>query len=69
MATVWHIAPCIREMENARLSAGLLISPQVSVGYTVRQAQEGVTQPTPSTQPSGGLGNWFFTGNKYTPTL
>jgi hypothetical protein len=68
MAVVWHIAPGIREMENARLSAGLIIQ-AVSVGYTVRQAQEGVTQPTPITTPNGGLTNWYFTGSKYTPTL
>jgi len=68
MAVVLHIAPILREMENARLSAGLIIQP-VSAGYTVRQAQEGVTQPTPLTTPNGGLNYWYFTGSRYSPTL
>lgn len=70
MATVWHIAPGLREMENARLSAGLLgPSTQVSQGYVVRQLQEGVTEPTPVTTPNGGLSYWYFTGTRYSPTL
>lgn len=64
----WHIAPVIREMENARVSVGLLAS-QNSVGYTARLNQEGVTQPTPLTTPNSGLGNFWFANQKTTPTL
>ena len=64
----WHIAPIIREMENARVSVGLLSS-QNSVGYTVRNAVEGSTQPTPVTTPNGGIGNFWFANQKTTPTL
>ena len=64
----FHIAPLIREMENARVALGLLQNLN-SVGYTERAAQEGVTQPTPITTPNGGLGNFWFQNQKTTPTL
>jgi hypothetical protein len=64
----FHIAPIIREMENARVTLGLLQNLN-SVGYTVRNAAEGVSQPAPSTAPSGGIGNFWFLNQKTTPTL
>ena len=67
-AGVWHYAPGIREMENARVSAGN-IQNLASVGYTERKAAEGVSVPTPVTTAAGGLGNWIFLGSVYTPTL
>lgn len=63
-----HIAPLIREMDNARVTLGVLINLN-SVGYTERQAQEGVTQPTPLVTPNGGIGNFWFLNQKTTPTL
>lgn len=60
-----HIAPTLREMENAKASAGLIQTVN-SVGYTERQAQEGVTQPTPHVAWVNG---YYFVGTKYTPTL
>jgi hypothetical protein len=64
----FHIAPLIREMENARVSVGLLSSPN-STGYTQRVAQEGVTQPTPLVTPNGGIGNFWFANQKTAPAL
>jgi hypothetical protein len=64
----FHIAPLIRSMEEARIAVGLLPDSD-TVGYTERVAQEGVTQPTPSVTPAGGIGNFWFTGIKTTPTL
>lgn len=63
-----HIAPIIREMENARIALGLLQNLN-SIGYTERNAAEGVTQPTPVTTPNGGIGNFWFQNQKTTPTL
>jgi hypothetical protein len=67
----FHIAPLIRSMEEARQTVGLLPAGNGldTVGYTVRKAQEGVTQPTPIITPNGGIGNFWFTGVKTTPTL
>lgn len=74
-----YIAPLLREMNNARASTGLYKYTGNSTGYTERQAQEGVTQPTPLVTPNGGIGNFYFagsnrsttdgTGQKQTPTL
>jgi len=68
----FHIAPLLRERENAAISAGLLIN-QSTVGYTERAAQEGVTQPTPLVTPAGGIGFFYFAGSnngaQQTPTL
>lgn len=63
-----HIAPLIREMDNARIALGNIQNLSM-VGYTERNAQEGVTQPTPITTPNGGLGNFWFLNQKTTPTL
>lgn len=61
----WHVAPTIREMEVAKIAAGLIQS-YSSTGYTERAAQEGVSQPTPH-------GSWaqyfYFGGSRQTPTL
>jgi len=68
----FHIAPMLRERENAAIAAGLLKSLS-SVGYTERNAAEGVSQPTPIITPNGGIGNFYFAGSngglKQTPTL
>jgi hypothetical protein len=63
----WHYAPVIRQMENARVSAGLLTS-YSSVGFTERVAVEGVTQPLPVDYPAAA-NNWFyFGGQRISPT-
>lgn len=60
-----HIAPFIREMDNARITAGLLINLN-STGYTERVAQEQAgTVPT----PVAPFGFFYFAGQKLTPTL
>lgn len=64
----FHIAPLIREMENARVALGLLQN-QNTVGYTVRNAVEGVSQPLPVTTPAGGIGNFWLQNQRTTPTL
>ncbi len=63
----WHVAPVIRQMEDARVTANLLTA-QASVGYTERVAVEGVSQPTPTNYPSGGSAAFYFGGSKQTPT-
>lgn len=63
-----HIAPLIREMDEARISLGVLLDLD-SVGFTERSAQEGVTQPTPIVTLNGGIGNFWFLNQKTTPSL
>jgi hypothetical protein len=64
-----HTAPLIREMDEARQTAGLL-NLLDSVGYTVRKAQETAGQvPTPKVTPDGGIGYFYFGGQKITPSL
>ncbi len=63
----FHVAPLIREMEQARIALGLLQSLD-SVGYTRRNAAEGVSQPTINTNPSGGIGNFWLANQKTTPS-
>lgn len=63
-----HYAPLIREMDNARITLGVLINLN-SVGYTERNNAEGVTQPIPVTTANGGLGNFWFLNQRTTPTL
>jgi hypothetical protein len=58
-----HTAPTIREMDNARVTAGLLINLD-SVGYTVTEAQEDAgTRPAPAVVK----GFFYFAGSKITP--
>lgn len=65
----FHVAPIIREMEQAKISLSLLQSLD-SVGYTVRKAQETAgTVPTPSVTPAGGIGNFWFANQKTIPAL
>lgn len=65
----FHIAPLIREMEQARISLGLLPTGD-SVGYTVRKAQETAgTVPTPVVTPAGGIGNFWFANQQTAPSL
>lgn len=64
-----HVAPIIREMDEARQTAGLL-SNLDSVGYTVTKAQETAgTRPTPKVTPDGGIGFFYFGGQKIAPAL
>jgi hypothetical protein len=65
----FHVAPIIREMENARVTLGVLQSLN-SVGYTETVAAENAgTRPTPSVQPSGGIGNFWLLNQKTAPAL
>jgi hypothetical protein len=65
----FHVAPLIREMENARVTLGVLQNLN-TVGYTVTSAQESAgTRPTPSVTPAGGLGNFWFLNQKTVPAL
>jgi hypothetical protein len=63
----WHYQPVIRQMENARIDAGLLQA-LATVGYTERVAAEGVTVPTPTNYPAVGAAAFYFGGQKITPT-
>jgi hypothetical protein len=63
----WHYQPVIRQMEDARITAGLL-QQLASVGYTERSAAEGVTVPTPTNYPAGGNAFFYFGGQQITPT-
>ncbi len=59
----FHIAPLLRERENAQVSAGLLQN-LPSTGYTQRTAQEVAgTVPTPVVTPNGGIGKFYFGGS------
>ena len=65
----FHVAPLIREMEQARISLGLLKALD-SVGYTeTRTAEQAGTRPTPVVTPNGGLGNFWFANQKTVPSL
>ena len=58
-----HIAPLIRQMDNARITVGLLQNIP-SVGYTLIEAQEDAnTRPAPPVV----LGFFYFVGNQVTP--
>lgn len=58
-----HIAPVIRQMDNARITAGLLQNIP-SVGYTLIEAQEDAgTRPAPPVV----LGFFYFGGSQITP--
>ena len=63
----WHVAPVIRQMENARIDAGLLTA-LASVGYTETAAAEGVTRPSPVNYPSGSSDYFYFGGQQLSPT-
>ncbi len=63
----YHYAPVIRQMENARQSAGLLPSLS-SIGVTERVAAEGVTVPTPVNYPAGSNDFFYFGGSRQAPT-
>ena len=64
-----HYAPLIREMDEARITAGLLINLD-SVGFTVQRAEEVAgTAPTPLVTPNGGIGFFYFGGQKISPAL
>jgi len=62
----WHVAPVIRQMENARVEAGLL--PELaSVGYTEQVGEEQAgTTPQPVNWPTGAY--FYFGGSRQTPT-
>jgi len=64
----WHVAPVIRQMEDARIQVGLL-QPLASVGYTVTAAAEVAgARVQPSDYPAGA-NNWFyFGGQQISPT-
>jgi hypothetical protein len=70
----WHVAPIIRQMEDARISVGLLI-PLASVGYTVQVGEETNTYatntgvaPPPSNWPLGSNTYFYFGGSRQVPT-
>lgn len=63
----WHVAPMIRQMEDARATVGN-IQALASVGYTETAAQEGVTRPTPTNYPAVGGAFFYFGGSRQTPT-
>lgn len=68
----FHIAPIIREMEEARQTVGLLPAgtKNDSVGYTLINAQEAAgTRPTPKVTADGGIGNFWFLNQKTVPAL
>jgi len=64
----WHVAPVIRQMEDARVTAGLLLA-LASVGYTETVALENAgKRPSPTDYPANA-NNWFyFGGQRITPT-
>jgi len=64
----WHYAPVIRQMEDARIQAGLLTA-LASVGYTEQVAKENAgTTPQPVDYPASA-NNWFyFGGQRISPT-
>jgi hypothetical protein len=65
----FHIAPILRERENAAIAAGLLIN-QSSTGYTVRRTQETSNiVPTPVITAAGGIGNTWFGGSNLVGNL
>lgn len=64
----WHVAPVIRQMEDARVAAGLLAA-LASVGYTeVAAAEAAGTRPAPTNFPSGSNDYFYFGGSRQTPT-
>lgn len=64
----FHVAPVIRQMEDARVTAGLLQN-LASAGYTVRAAQESAgTVPLPTNYPSASNDFFYFGGQRITPT-
>lgn len=64
-----HVAPLIREMDNARVALGVLVN-LASVGYTVTVAQEAAgTRPTPLVTGAGGIGNFWLLNQRTTPAL
>jgi len=64
----WHVAPVIRQMEDARITAGLLPA-LASAGYTLTVAQETQQQRVqPTNYPSGSSDYFYFGGSRQTPT-
>jgi hypothetical protein len=64
----WHYAPVIRQMEDARVTAGLLMN-LASVGYTIRAAQEGAgTVCQPTDYPANSNDYFYFGGQQIAPT-
>lgn len=64
----WHVAPVIRQMENARIDAGLLTA-LASVGYTEQLAEETAqTTPQPTNYPAAANNYFYFGGSRQTPT-
>lgn len=64
----WHVAPVIRQLEDARITVGLLI-PLASVGYTEQVAEETAgTTPQPTNWPLGSNTYFYFGGSRQTPT-
>jgi hypothetical protein len=63
----WHYQPVIRQMENARIDAGLLQALS-SVGYTERAAAEGSSVPNPTNYPTSANNYFYFGGSRQTPT-
>ena len=64
----WHVAPVIRQMEDARVTAGLLQA-LASVGYTeVAAAEAANTRPAPTNYPAGSNDFFYFGGQQIVPT-